>query len=138
MALSNLGNFIIDSNGTKLSDAFNQVKGAIKDLNRNYWDMRRDNTIGNDDYFHCKGNFEATQRGVYGEKTAELLGDVKENYDYYKNRLVKGLSVIDAYADYLHDKDVNLQGRQQAKSGLYNRAKDACIYKRVNGINEKY
>ena len=59
-----------------------QVAQAVRDMNRNYWDMRRDNTIGADDYFHCKANFEATQRGPVGERVAEKLGDTKENFDF--------------------------------------------------------
>ena len=30
---------------------------AVQDLNRNYWDMKRDNTVKGDDYFHCKANY---------------------------------------------------------------------------------
>ena len=30
--------------------------------------MKDDNTIGADDYFHCKANYEAASRGKYGEK----------------------------------------------------------------------
>ena len=30
--------------------------GAIYDLGKNYLDMKQDNTIGADDYFHCKSN----------------------------------------------------------------------------------
>ena len=138
MALSNLRNFIIDSNGTKLSDAFSQVKGAIKDLNRNYWDMRRDNTIGNDDYFHCKGNFEATQRGVYGKEVARAFGNEKEWFDFYYNQLVKGLTKQEAIEDYNHDTFINKLGRQQAESGLYSNSKEGCDILRVNSINEKY
>ncbi len=100
--------------------------------------MKKDNTIGADDYFHCKANFDATQRGKYGEKTAELLGNAKERVDYLKNRIFKNLSPFDAYVDYLHDKDINLQGRQQAKNGLYVDSKEACKYHRVKGINDKY
>ncbi len=115
-----------------------QIMGAIKDLKRNYYDMKKDNTVGADDYFHCKANFEATQYGEYGELIAEVLGDLKERSDYFKNRLIKGISAVDAYADYLHDKDVNLQGRQQAKNKLYKNAKEGCKYHRVKGINNVY
>ncbi|MCM1324652.1 MAG: hypothetical protein NC218_11065 [Acetobacter sp.] len=115
-----------------------QVMDAIGDLYRNYKDMKQDNTVGSDDYFHCKANFEAAKRGKYGEKTAELLGNAKERVDYFKNRIFRNLSPFEAYLDYLHDKDVNLQGRQQVKSSLYNDSRDACKYHRVKGINEKY
>lgn len=117
---------------------WDQVSGAVGDLYRNYLDMKRDRTKFADDYFHCKANFEAAQRGKYGAITAKYLGDTKEAFDYFKNRVYNGLSPVEAYADYLHDKDVNLQGRHQAQTGLYKNSKDACRYHRVRGINEKY
>lgn len=114
-----------------------QIIGATNDLIKNYFDMKNDNTINADDYFHCKANFEAANRGKYGELTAKYIGDAKERFDYFKNRM-RGISAIDAYSDYLHDIDINNQGRQQAKSGLYKNAKEACKYKRVKKINDKY
>lgn len=119
-------------------EALEQVFGAMKDLYYNYKDMKNDNTAKADDYFHCKANFEAAKRGEYGEKTAQILGNLKEVVDYFKNRMLRNLSPLEAYEDYLHDRDINLQGRQQAKSGLYKFSKDGCKYHRVRGINEKY
>lgn len=115
-----------------------QIFGAISDMARNYFDMRKDNTIGADDYFHCKANYEAASRGPYGELTAKIVGDNKEAFDYIINRLYKGLDFSDAWSDYWHDKDVNKQGRQMARNPLYGNARDACDYQRVEGINEKY
>lgn len=51
---------------------FSQAKGALSDMYKNYKYMRKDNVIGNDDYFHCKANFEATQRGKWGEKNCRI------------------------------------------------------------------
>ena len=113
-----------------LETPFAQIFGAASDMYKNYNDMKEDNVIGNDDYFHCKANYESTQRGKWGEKTAEALGDAKERIDYFKNRIIKGTSAIDAYADYEHDKYINSLGRHQAKSGLYTNAKDGCEFKR--------
>lgn len=53
--------------------SFSQAKGALSDMYKNYKYMRKDNVIGNDDYFHCKANFEATQRGKWGEKMQNML-----------------------------------------------------------------
>ena len=47
--------------GTQINK-LKQVAEALRDMNRNYWDMKRDNTINADDYFHCKANYEATSR----------------------------------------------------------------------------
>ena len=121
----------------KQSNVVSQISGALSDLYRNYQDMKIDNTIGNDDYFHCKANYDETQRGKWGEKTAKYIGDAKERFDYLKNR-IRGIPPFDAYVDYLHDKDINAQGRQQAKNSLYETSKTGCLYKRVRGINDKY
>lgn len=120
-----------------LETPFAQIFGAASDMYKNYNDMKEDNVIGNDDYFHCKANYESTQRGKWGEKTAEALGDAKERIDYFKNRIIKGTSAIDAYADYEYDKYINSLGRHQAKSGLYTNAKDGCEFKRKKSTNKK-
>ena len=115
-----------------------QFFDAATDMARNYIDMRIDKTVGGDDYFHCKANYEATDRGKIGEKTAKALGDFKELCDYYRNQYVKGFTKQKAYEDYIHDKHVNEVGRQQAKSGLYSSSKDGCQLYRVEGINDRY
>ena len=117
---------------------FFQVLGAIKDMGRNYFDMKSDNTKKADDYFHCKANFEAANRGEYGSKTAEWLGDKKEDFDYYYNQLWKGLTQEQAEEDRLHDKMINKIARQRAQKKLYSNSKRACRPYRVRGINEKY
>lgn len=124
-------------NDKNKSEPLSQIAGAFTDMYKNYKHMRKDNVIGNDDYFHCKANFKATMRGKWGEKTAEYVGDAKERFDYFKNRF-KGVSAIDAYADYHHDKYVNELGRQQAKNGLYSNAKDGCKFKRKPKTSESY
>ena len=115
-----------------------QVTGALQDMSRNYFDMRRDNTVGADDYFHCKANYEAASRGTWGEATTQIVGDAKERVDYFKNRIYKRLDYADALADFWHDKDVNEQGRRLVRNPLYSNSKDACQYQRVKDINERY
>ena len=122
----------------KKQNPLQQITGAVGDLVKNYYDMRRDDTIGNDNYFHCKANFDATQRGEWGETTAKYLGDAKEKFDYYTNQRFKGLSQRQAYNDYLWDKGINQIGRQRAKDMLYPNAKEGCEIFRVKGINERY
>lgn len=41
-----------DSKSTK--EKLKQAAQAVRDMNRNYWDMKRDNTINADDYFIAK------------------------------------------------------------------------------------
>lgn len=129
-----------DSNLTRknLLSGTQEFGMALTDLYKNYKDMKKDGTMRGDDYFHCKANYTASQRGAVGERTAQFVGDIKEEVDYFKNRIFRNISAENAYTDYLHDKDVNLQGRQLAKNPLYRNAKDACRYHRVKGINEKY
>ena len=131
-------NNVLSNNPVAQQNSLQQFVGALGDMVSNYIDMKRDNTIGGDDYFHCKANYEATQRGPIGEKVAEKLGNAKENFDFWDNQLRKGLSLTAAYQDKIHDKTINQIGRQQAKSGLYKSSKEACYPYRVEGINEKY
>ena len=63
-------------------------------------------------------DYEAADRGSYGERLARYLGDFKEEFDYYKNRW-RGLSPEESLIDKIHDKKVNKIGRQRALSGLY-------------------
>ena len=76
------------------NNKFKEAMLAVRDLNRNYWDMRKDNTVGADDYFHCKANYEATSRGSVGEKVATRLGNAKETFDDYYNQIGKGVIFI--------------------------------------------
>ncbi len=55
----------------KQQNPVRQVVGAVTDMARNYIDMRLDKTIGNDDYFHCKANYETADRGNIGRSIAQ-------------------------------------------------------------------
>lgn len=127
-----------EDNVSQQQNSTHQFFGAIGDMARNYFDMKQDNTIGGDDYFHCKANYEASSRGNIGRSVAEILGNAKEEIDYWDNQLRKGHSVIEAADDKIHDKYVNKIGRQRAQSDLYSNSKEACHSFRVRGINDKY
>ena len=116
----------------------NGVGNALNVLQKNYFDMKRDNTIGSDNYFHCKANYEASKFGENAERISEIVSNSKEVADYFRNRLFKNMNYVDAYSDYLFDRHINERGRQLAKSSLYSSSKDACKHLRVRGINEKY
>lgn len=121
----------------KQQNPVRQVIGTVTDMVRNYIDMRLDNTVGNDDYFHCKANYEAADRGNIGRSIAQWLGNKKEDFDYYKNQ-IRGFSPREASIDRIHDRKVNQIGRQRAQSNLYSNSRNACESFRVRGINEKY
>jgi RHS repeat-associated protein len=81
-----------------------QAGGAAKDFIDNYNDMRNANTIGADQYFHCKANCEAAQRGVAGENTANMISEAREQVDEH----IKGDSPAACNAD----RRANEQGRE--------------------------
>lgn len=119
-------------------ERFKQQIQAAYDMTKNYFQMQWDSTIGGDDYFHCKANYEATERGKAGEEFAQKWGNIKEYVDFFRNILEKGLTLGDAFQDLKHDITINADGRQLAKDGVYSSSKEACDKYRVNGINEKY
>ena len=121
-----------------LLEGVKQATLAAYDMSKNYFDMKKDNTVKADDYFHCKANYEATKRGVIGEKFAQKVGDAKELVDYYINILIKNKNKNWAYKDYYHDRAVNERGRQLAKNKLNLSSVEGCKGFRVDGINEKY
>lgn len=114
-----------------------QIKGATSDIYGNYTTMKKANTKNTDNYYHCKANYEATQRGKSGEITAIILGNEKEAFDYLKNR-VRGFSVKDAINDYDNDLSINKIGRNKAKSGLYSSSIEACKEFRPDYLEKKY
>jgi hypothetical protein len=63
----------------KQQNPVRQIVGAVADMTRNYFDMKRDNTVGADDYFHCKANYEAANHGPWGKLTAQIVGDTKKD-----------------------------------------------------------
>lgn len=99
------------------------------DFVKNWKDMRESDTIHADKYFHCKANFEATQRGWNGDQTAQSLSDMREIYGQIKG---------DGLTDKTQDTIANAHGRQAARSGKYKTAEEACAIFRPKGLNEKY
>ena len=111
-----------------------QSLGAARDLGENYINMVNANLKSSadmtsqgttsDNYYHCLGNYNAASRGDYGDKTAEIIGNARENFDYLKN-IVKNGKMI-ANLDDQNDRTVNLDSRNMAQSGQYNSAWEAC------------
>lgn len=107
-----------------------QASGAFNDFVKNWWNMRQANTIGGDKYFHCKANYEATQRGWAGKSAAEHLSDEREK----AGRLKSDYTLKDEAAD----QKANRHGRQAALSNRYTSAEEACAIFRPKGLNDKY
>ena len=98
-----------------MKEGFNQIKeslrqriGAINAFRRNYFNMRKANTIGADKYFHCIANCEAAQLGETGAATAGSISNYRELFDFY----IKGSTISDTLAD----QEANNFGREQGLS----------------------
>ena len=114
----------------------NQVLGATRDLGENYINMVNANYISTpemqkkgttiDNYYHCIGNYDAANRGLWGAVTAGAIGFGREIIDYPKNVLWKGKSFREATEDFFNDMNVNEYGRSMASEKRYNSALEAC------------
>lgn len=62
----------------------------------------------------------------WGAATAGSIGLLREMVDYPKNIFFKGKTIQEANSDFSNDMNVNADGRQMAKSGLYGLALEAC------------
>ena len=103
---------------------------AFGDFKRNFDHMNETRLDGGDKYFHCKANYEATDRGWFDEFRAKVLSDAKELRDQH----YKGSPKSDSDAD----QKANIYGRDAAKSGKYRSAQEACAIFRPKGLDEKY
>jgi len=107
-----------------------QSIGAFKDFSRNYIDLKKTNIKDADKYFHCKANYEATQRGWRGNEIAIGLSDDKERLDRLKADHTRKAEEADQKA--------NRYGRKAAKSGKFKNAQEACAIFRPEALDEKY
>ena len=109
---------------------------ALADFVKNRKEMIRANTKNADKYFHCKANYEATQRGWDGFAAANILSDLRETIFAPKEILKIGLA--NTIKDAAEDQKANRYGRAAARSGKYKSAKEACAIHRPDGLDEKY
>ena len=65
-----------------------------------------------DDFFTAK---QILNRSEEEEKIAKILGDKKEDFDYYKNILFRVFSPAEAIEDKKHDLEVNRYGLEQGR-----------------------
>lgn len=144
---TNVEQFVKATPKTFLGDTpVGQAVGAARDLGENYINMINANLSSSDEmkntgttidnYYHCKGNYNAAQRGQWGVKTANLIGNVRENFDYYKN-LFRGISRTEALQDKRNDLSVNQDGINMAQSGQYDSAEEACNKYRPDNYNDE-
>ena len=112
------------------------ASSAFGDFIKNYQDMRQANTMHADKYFHCKANYEATQKGWLGFAGASFVSNMREAGNLAVDPLRKGLFPV--VQDVIEDQRANYYGRQAARSGNYTSARDACAIYRPEGLDEKY
>ena len=98
----------------------------LKDFIRNFNDMNKTNFIGGDKYFHCKANYEAGSRGVYGNLVGLLLSLLKESKDVFKYGPNESLS----------DMKANISGLRGANKGKT--LSESCGIFRPSGLPLKY
>ena len=73
-----------------------------------------------DKYYHSKANCEATQTmGIIGQKSAEILSDLKEQYDKYTYVRTHKVSLEEAIADSERDQVANRLGRERGRQYPY-------------------
>lgn len=83
------------------------IMAPYKDMVRNFGDMNRLGLEGADKFFHCKGNYEAAKRGLWGKTVASTISAAKEVKDIFKY----GLN------DSITDWRANQRGWKGAKEG---------------------
>ena len=98
-----------------------QVSGAVADFAINYLELQVRSRSDQPDpehidwYYHCKANYEATQRGFFGEKAAEIMSWTREEWGTAKGAPEE---------EYELDMRANKKGRQGCNAGLS--LEDAC------------
>jgi len=107
-----------------------QAAGATKALQSNYDAMRTANWKGDDKYFHCKGNCEASQLGPVGDWTATHLANAREVYGQHVKH--------DPRWDELEDQSANRFGRAQGRIDAAGQCNALCAQFRPHGLPTKY
>ncbi len=83
------------------------IIAPIKDMIRNYNTMRYMKLKASDPFFHCKANYEAASRGIYGTIVANAIDIAKEIKDVFN------YPISDSFRDYR----ANLRGQTGAWAG---------------------
>ena len=85
------------------------------DMRKNYDKMVKDDLIGADKFYHCKANYEAANRGAWGEMLGKVISLSRELY---------GLATGDPLSDSLDDWRADKRGWNGVTKGLS--LKQAC------------
>jgi Serum amyloid A protein len=104
---------------------------GVKDFWKNYQEMKAQNVIGADRYYHCMANCEASQRGSGGQIAADIISSGREFVDRPKN-ITRGMTWADSTADCEGDMRANRIGQEAGTKGV--RCYDACNQFRPKGL----
>ena len=80
---------------------------SFHDMQRNFNTMNQLQLKESDPFFHCKANYEAASRGLYGTSVVATIGYDKEIKDALKYPITDGL----------RDLRANAHGRHGARTG---------------------
>ncbi|XP_073319944.1 uncharacterized protein [Pagrus major] len=76
---------IVEANAQWYKFPGQAVQGS-RDMWRAYRDMKKENVIGADKFFHARGNYDAAQRGAGGRFAARVISDGRAAYHWIKDR----------------------------------------------------
>lgn len=82
-----INSYVNNSASASYQSVYDQIKGSLSDMTKEYFLMHSHNFKNLDDYYHCKANYNAARRGPVGNMIATIGGNEKEAFDYFKNRL---------------------------------------------------
>ncbi len=85
------------------------ILAPTKDMLRNYQDLRKTGLVGADNFFHCKANYEAAKRGLWGQTVGKAISTGRELW---------GIASGDPLADVRKDWHANQRGWNGARNGL--------------------
>lgn len=127
--------------GEDIIEFFPDAIGADSDFWRNYRHLRQDvkeqNLIGSDKYFHCKANCEAARRGPGGELESWLLSESREFHDQYLKKILHGKK-NDSPEACNADRRANNHGRQSGSNDRNVDCSQACSGFRPKSLDPKY
>lgn len=106
-----------------------EIVGAATDFLTQYTNMRYgSNVVGQDKYFHCMANCQATQRGPVGRATARVISDAREAND--AARKGDGPEAVEA------DQRANRTGREGGATGQP--CRQVCEIHRPQGLSPRF
>ena len=136
--LSNKNNGIFKDMCFTILEEIAKWDNTFGDFSRNYLDMRNNNVINQDKYFHAKANCQGTQRGKIGEATSKLISDLRELSDFLIEITAKGYSIKDSLQNIKEDQEANKLGRKRGRENPNADCRDILDDVRPTSLPSKY